>query len=109
MAAFLRMPQGGKPLSESSTTFVLQAGEECVAFPDPLKAGAAPDWKVAHKTGTSGSWQGLTVATNDVGILTAPDGSHLTIAVFVADSRASSAERAAIIARISAEAIAHYR
>ena len=83
--------------------------DECKTFPDRLKAGVAPGWKIAHKTGTSGSWKGLTVATNDVGILTAPDASQVSITVFVADSRASPADRAAIIAKISAATIAHYR
>lgn len=109
MTRFLSLLRGGKLVSKSSTAFALRAMEECATFPDRLKAGAKPGWRVAHKTGTSGSWKGLTAATNDVGILTAPDGSQLSIAVFVADSRASSADRAAIIARISAAAIAHYR
>ena len=77
--------------------------------PDRLKAGAAPGWTVAHMSGTSGGWKGLTAATNDVGILTGPDGSHLAIAVFVADSRATAGDRAAIIAKISAAAIKRYR
>jgi beta-lactamase class A len=109
MTAFLFNLVQGKLLSRSSTAFILQAMKECVTFPDRLKAGAAPGWQVAHKTGTSGSWKGVTAATNDVGILTAPDGTMLAIGVFVADSRASSTERASVIARISAAGIAHYR
>lgn len=99
----------GDLLSKSSTEYLLKAMNECKTFPDRLKAGLPPGWRIAHKTGTSGSWNGVTAATNDVGIVTAPDGSQLAIAVFVADSRASFAERAAIIAKISAIAIAHYR
>lgn len=109
MVSFLfRLAQGGL-LSKSSTEYVLNAMEECKTFPDRLKAGVGPGWKIAHKTGTSGSWKGLTAATNDVGILTAPDGSRLSIAVFVADSRAGSAERAAIMAKIAAASIAQCR
>jgi beta-lactamase class A len=51
----------------------------------------------------------VTAATNDVGILTAPDGSLVSIAVFVADSRATNAQRAAIIAKIAAATIRSYR
>jgi beta-lactamase class A len=109
MATFLFRLAKGELLSKSSTEFVLKAMKECKTFPDRLKTGASPGWQIAHKTGTSGSWEGLTVATNDVGILTAPDGAQISIAVFVADSRKSSAERAAIFARISAAVIAHYR
>ena len=108
MTAFLLELANGKLLSESSTAYILQAMKECATSPDRLKAGAAPGWQVAHKTGTSGSWKGLTVATNDVGILTAPDGTRVAISVFVADSHAGSAARAAIIARMAGATIAHY-
>lgn len=108
MASFLWKLANGDLLSKSSTEYVLKAMQECKTFPDRLKAGIPAGWQIAHKTGTSSSWQGLTVATNDVGILTAPDGSKISIAVFVADSRRSSAERAAIFAKISAEVAANY-
>ena len=109
MASLLLRLAHGDLLSSPSTEFVLMAMRECKTFPDRLKAGVAPGWALAHKTGSSGSWQGVTAATNDVGILTAPDGSSVSIAVFVADSRASSAVKAALIARISATAIANFR
>ncbi|HEX3745177.1 MAG TPA: class A beta-lactamase [Bryobacteraceae bacterium] len=109
MASFLFRLGKGDLLSRASTEYVLRAMRECRTFPDRLKAGVAPAWQIAHKTGTSGSWNGVTAATNDVGILTAPDGSQIAIAVFIADSRKSDAARAAIFARISAAVIANYR
>jgi beta-lactamase class A len=109
MAEFLFRLAKGELLSKPSTEFVLKAMNDCKTFPDRLKAGAGPGWEIAHKTGTSGSWEGLTAATNDVGILTGPDGAQISIAVFVADSRKSSAERAAVFARISKATIGHYR
>ncbi len=109
MARLLFDLQRGALLSPASTAFVMQAMKECATFPDRLKAGLAPGWEIAHKTGTSGSWKGLTVATNDVGVLRAPNGGALGIAVFVADSRAGSPEKAALMAKIAAAAIRHYR
>lgn len=109
MANFLFRLQAGDVLSETSTRFILQAMADCLTFPNRLKAGAPAGWKVSHKTGTSGSWRGVTAATNDVGLLTSPSGEVLSIAVFVADSSASSEDRSAMIAKISALAIAHYR
>jgi beta-lactamase class A len=53
---------------------------------------------VAHKTGTSGTTRGLTRATNDVGLITLPDGRHLAVAVFVSDSTADQARRERVIA-----------
>ena len=62
-----------------------------------LPAGAV----VAHKTGSSGTEDGLTRATNDAGLLTLPDGKHLAVVVFVSDTRASMAVQEAVIAKIA--------
>lgn len=53
---------------------------------------------VAHKTGTSGTREGMTRATNDIGIVTLPDGRYLAVAVFIADSRATEDVRDGVIA-----------
>lgn len=63
-----------------------------------LKGLLPPGTPVAHKTGTGGTRDGLTSATNDVGIITMPNGKHLAIAVFVGDSRADEKTREAVIA-----------
>jgi beta-lactamase class A len=109
MAEMLDALNRGKLLSPSSTRYVLDVMAQTVTFPDRLKAGLLPGWKIAHKTGTSGSWNGVTVATNDVGILTAPDGSSIAIAVFIGDSRAPDAARAALTAKLATAAISHRR
>lgn len=109
MAAFLIRLCEGKLLSAGPTQFILQAMKDCATGPDRLKAGLAPGWQLFHKTGTAGSWQGLTAATNDEGILLAPDGARIAVAVFVADSHANAADRAAVIAKIAALVIANYR
>jgi beta-lactamase class A len=56
---------------------------------------------VAHKTGSSGTVNGLTAATNDVGLITLPNGKHLAVAVFVSDSTANDAAREEVIARVA--------
>jgi beta-lactamase class A len=56
---------------------------------------------VAHKTGTSGTRDGITAATNDIGIITLDNGNHIAIAVFVSDSPADEHTREAVIARIA--------
>jgi len=109
MARLLDRLAAGKLLSESSTAHLLNVLGQTVTFPDRLKAGLAPGWTIGHKTGTSGSWDGVTAATNDVGVLHAPDGGAVAVAVFVADSRASMAERAAVMAKVSAAAVEAYR
>jgi beta-lactamase class A len=109
MASFLLRLAQGELLSKASTEYLLQAMEDCKTFPDRLKAGVPTGWKIAHKTGTSRSWHGVTAATNDVGILTAPDRSSISIAVFIADSPAAYADRASVMAKIAAATIACYR
>jgi beta-lactamase class A len=55
---------------------------------------------VAHKGGTSDTDNGITAATNDIGLIALPDGRQLAIAVFVTDSTADKATRLKVIARI---------
>lgn len=56
--------------------------------------------KVAHKSGTSYVDNGIAAATNDIGLISLPDGRQVAIAVFVTDSTADDATRRKIIARI---------
>ena len=56
---------------------------------------------VAHKTGTSDTENGVSAATNDIGLITLPDGSRLAVAVFLTDSRADDAGRDRAIAQAS--------
>jgi beta-lactamase class A len=65
-----------------------------------LKALLPPGTIVAHKTGTSGTEKGITAATNDIGVISLPNGNHLAIAVFVSDSAAGVVLREGVIAQI---------
>ena len=47
-------------------------------------------------------------ATDDVGRLTAPGGGVVSLAVFIADSRAPAAERAALMATIARLTVTAY-
>lgn len=108
MVQFLEHLAAGDLINAAATQYILEVMEKTATGVDRLKAGLRPGWRVGHKTGTSGTWKRLTVATNDVGILTAPDGKRIFVAVFVADSKASDAERAAFIAKVAAEIVARY-
>lgn len=109
MAALLHALASGKLLSTASTKFLMDVMVETVTFPDRLKAGVSGAWTLGHKTGTSSAWRGVTAATNDVGVLTAPDGTHVAIVVFIGDSRAPAPARAAVMADITRATIASYR
>ncbi len=103
-----------KVLVEASTTDKIQAGESPITKehalylleimrgtptgPKRLKGLLPAGTDVAHKTGTSGTRDGITAATNDAGIITLPDGRMLLIAVFVGDSKADTETRERAIA-----------
>lgn len=108
MASLLQALASGQLLSADSTKYLLEIMAATKTFPDRLKAGLTTGWTLGHKTGTSGSWEGVTAASNDVGILIAPDGARISVVVFIADSRASEKDRAALMARISKSVINHY-
>ena len=70
-------------------------------FPGRIKGLLPARTLVAHKTGSSGTRDGLTRATNDVGLINLPDGNHLAVAVFVSDTQADDATRDAVIAKVA--------
>ena len=70
--------------------------------PHRIKGMLPTDVVVAHKTGTSPTNDaGLSPATNDVGIITLPNGKHLAIAILVSNSTDDEATRDAVIAKIA--------
>jgi len=89
------------PLSPAANAFLVQTLTASVTGPGRLRAGLPIGIVLAHKTGTSGTHGGITAATNDIGLVTLPDGRKLAIAVFVTDSRADEATRESVIARIA--------
>jgi beta-lactamase class A len=97
----LRAFHEGKGLSKSSQALLLQLMTETTTGPKRIK-GLLPDGTVvAHKTGTSSTVNGVTAATNDVGLVTLPNGRHMAIAVFVSDSQANDAIREEVIAKVA--------
>lgn len=91
-----------KVLSKTSSDFLYKIMTETSTGPNRLKGFLPKNAVVAHKTGSSGTNDvGLTPATNDVGIITLPNGKHLAIAVLVSNSKANEATRDLVIAKIA--------
>ena len=99
--ALLRALDERQGLSEASQSLLLKYMIESTPGAKRLKGLLPAGTTVAHKTGTSGTEKGITAATNDIGIITLPNGRHLAIAVFVSDSPADEATREGVIARIA--------
>jgi beta-lactamase class A len=97
----LRLLQDGHGLSAASRGLLLSWMTETQTGLRRIRALLPAGTAVADKTGTSGSANGLTAATNDIGLITLPHGRHLAIAVFVSDSKAPQSVREGVIAKIA--------
>ena len=102
MVRLLDLFYQGEVLSKSSNDFLYKIMTETTTGPKRIKGQLPANAVVAHKTGTSPTNdEGLSPATNDVGIITLPNGKHLAIAVFVCNSTADEATREQVIAQIA--------
>ncbi|WP_128546977.1 class A beta-lactamase, subclass A2 [Larkinella soli] len=99
--ALLKLLHQGGSLSAESRKLMLKLMTDTQTGLKRIRGLLPPGTAVAHKTGTSQTVNGVTAATNDIGIVTLPDGRHLAIAVFVSDARAGSEQREKVIAEIS--------
>ena len=105
----LRALWEGRGLSPTSRALLLQLMTDTPTGRRRLKGQLPVGTVVAHKTGTSWTLNGLTAATNDVGLITLPNGNHLAVAVFVSDSKADEATREGTIAQIARSAWEHWK
>ncbi len=88
-------------ISEPSAALLVKLMVESKSGAQRLKGLLPAGTEVAHKTGTSGTENGITAATNDIGIITLPYGRHLAIAVFVSESPADQKTREGVIAEVA--------
>lgn len=99
--ALLRDLHEGNGISPEHREMLLKFMADSTTGPKRLKGLLPTGTVVAHKTGTGGSRDGITSATNDIGIVTLLNGKHMAIAVFVSDSPADEKTREAVIAKIA--------
>jgi len=91
-----------KLLSEISNDFLMKTMMATSTGKNRIKGQLPVTTVVAHKTGSSGvNAKGVTVAVNDIGIVTLPNGKHFIISIFVTDSYESEAFNEKIISDIS--------
>jgi beta-lactamase class A len=73
----------GEMLSPRSTELLLSTMADARTGPQRIKGGVPSGWHYAHKTGTGQDLYSRSTGYNDVGIMTAPDGSSYAIAVMI--------------------------
>jgi len=95
MARLLATIVKGGALSQSSTDLLLGVMTRDETGVDRLRGRMPPNVRVASKTGT------LDVKVqNDVGVVFLPDGSHVAVAVYLAEARAGEAQLSRVIADV---------
>lgn len=87
-AAFRTKLWKGQLLALSSTRYLLDLMFVQV-HPQRLRAGIPPSVCLADKTGTAGI-EGLTLAWNDIGLVTFPDGRALVITGYLSHTAATT-------------------
>ena len=92
----------GQAISKNSTDVLMKIMIETTTGTNKIVAQLPKGTPVAHKTGSSGkNDKGLTIAENDIGIITLPNGKHYAISIFVSDSMESVETNTQMIANIS--------
>jgi len=91
----------GEMLSPASTSLLLSTMSEAKTGPQRIKGGVPHDWHYAHKTGTGQQLGARQAGFNDVGIMTAPDGSSYAVAVMIGSTTVPIPERWALMQAVS--------
>lgn len=104
--ALVRLKRG-ELLSPASTALLLSIMESSRTGHARLRAGLAPGWTLAHKTGTGQELGSRATGFNDIGLLTGPSGRSYAVAVMIADTRAPIGQRQQLMADVARAVIAY--
>lgn len=99
----------GELLSPSSTQLLLGIMSRVKSGPNRLRAGVPSGWGFLHKTGTGQDLPPVSTGYNDIGVMTAPDGTRYAVAVMISDTTASIPARMAFMQSISRTVAAYHR
>ena len=83
----------GEMLSPASTAYLLSTMHGAKTGPQRVKGGVPAGWTYGHKTGTGQVLYARSTGYNDVGIMTAPDGTSYAVAVMIASTTVPIPER----------------
>ena len=83
----------GELLSAGSTQRLLSTMASTKTGALRVRAALKPGWKWSHKTGTGQNFQGRVGGINDIGLLTAPDGSSYAMAIMTVPNKSDGASQ----------------
>lgn len=91
----------GELLSPSSTQLMMGIMSRTSSGPNRLKAGVPADWRFLHKTGTGQILAPVSTGYNDIGIMTAPDGTRYAVVVMIGSTTATIPQRMSFMQFVS--------
>ncbi|MBB4805815.1 beta-lactamase class A [Chryseobacterium defluvii] len=101
-AEVLKKFYDGKILSKKSTDYLMKMMLGTKTGTNKIVQQLPENTPVAHRTGSSGKNEnGLTIAENDMGIITLPNGKHYALVVFVSNSMETEAVNCKMVSDIS--------
>ncbi|MCF8707340.1 serine hydrolase [Rhizorhapis sp. SPR117] len=98
----------GDLLSPSSTQLLLSTMERARTGPQRIKGGVPHGWTYAHKTGTGQDLAPRSTGYNDIGIMTAPDGTSYAVAVMIGSTTVPIPKRWELMQAVSRAVAANH-
>jgi len=83
----------GELLSPASTQRLLATMGSTKTGALRVRAALKPGWRWSHKTGTGQNFQGRVSGINDIGILTAPDGTNYAMSIMTVPNKTDGASQ----------------
>jgi beta-lactamase class A len=108
VSALARLKRGSL-LSPNSTRVLLSLMNEARTGRQRLTGGVPEGWRFGHKTGTGQDFAGTSTGYNDVGIMTAPDGTSYAVAVMIASTRQPVPVRQQMMQSVSSAIGVHHQ
>ena len=93
VATALARLRRGELLSPASTQRLLATMGSTRTGAMRVRAALAPGWRWSHKTGTGQNFQGRIGGINDIGLLTAPDGSVYAMAIMTVPNKSDGSSQ----------------
>jgi beta-lactamase class A len=109
VALLIKLARHRLGLSPTSAKHIEDLLCQVVTGAKRIKGALPPGTPVAHKTGTSRTQDGKTAATNDVGLISLPNGNRIAIAVFLHDSPADERLQEETIAKLARAAYDYFQ
>ncbi len=98
----------GELLSPTSTAWLIRTMDGAKTGRYRVHGAVPAGWVYGHKTGTGQDLGARTAGFNDVGILTAPDGTSYALAVMIGDTRRPIRERQMLMQQVAQAIVAHH-